>query len=126
MVENHVGDGGDVGNDEDTDDLSVTLMEVWAGGQYAQFSRTCFLRPLFFVFQQFAQLTYNYDFLAAGGRAGINFVLIKRTAAGCSEKKQTQWNGFIAVCLLAVFIFIRVDQRAKKLPVHSVLEKALN
>ena len=62
-------DRDDRDEDEDTDDLSVTLMEVWAGGQYAQFSRTCFLRPLFFVFQQFAQLTYNYDFLAAGGQS---------------------------------------------------------
>ena len=85
-----------------------------------RFSRTCFLRPPFFVIQQFAQLTYNYDFLAAGGGAGINFVLIKRPAVHCSEKKQTQWNGFIAVWLLAVFIFTQKNCQ------YAVLEKALN
>ena len=65
MVENHVGD--------DTDDLSVTLMEVWAGGQCA---RHPFHPNLFFTTPPFllSHLTYNYDFLTGGDRAGINFV----------------------------------------------------
>ena len=65
-------DTDDRDEDEDADDLSVTLMEVWAGGQYAHHPfqpNLFFTTGRLFVIQQFAQLTYNYDFLTAGGQS---------------------------------------------------------
>ena len=69
---------------EDSNDLSATLMEAWAGGEWSTDVFCPFQQNLFFydpapftrfyfVIQQFARLTYNYEFLAAG--AGLVLIL---------------------------------------------------